>query len=93
MALGAAACSSSGSDAPAPDRTLTGTVTVKSQGKVVCVITLKGGKGSCKVNTQHYAPGTVQFSASYGGGSGFKPSQSSTVNVKLTKAAAKTAGP
>jgi hypothetical protein len=72
-------------------RTATGTVTVKDAGgKVVCVITLKGGKGSCKVSTLNYAPGTVKFSASYNGGARFKPSRSSTVSLKLLKAATKT---
>jgi hypothetical protein len=60
-------------------------VTVKAGGKVVCVITLQGGKGSCKVSTLHYAPGTVKFNASYGGSTGFKASSSSSVNLQLSK--------
>jgi hypothetical protein len=53
-ALGAAGCSSSGasSGSKAPVGKLGGTVTVKSGGKVVCVITLdQNGTGTCKVST------------------------------------------
>jgi len=90
LALGIAGCSSGGSHPTASNRTPVGAVTVKAGGKVVCVITLKGGKGSCKVNTAKYAPGTVQFSASYGGDSGFKSSKS-TADLKVSKAATATA--
>lgn len=86
VALGIAGCSSGGSHAAdSTRRTPTGTVTIKAHGKVVCVITLKNGKGSCKVGTSQYTPGTVQFSASYGGDGGSK-SSSGTANVKVTKA-------
>jgi hypothetical protein len=92
MALAAAGCTSAGAN-PTSDTgggTPAGTVTVKADGKVVCVIALKGGRGTCKVNTGAYPPGTVKFSGSYGGGAGFKPSHSGTVSLKLLKAAATT---
>jgi hypothetical protein len=93
MALGTTACSASGSD-PSGTGThgsahrgpVTGTVTVKDGGKVVCVMTITAGKGTCKVNTAHYAPGTLRFDASYSGGPGYKPSHGS-VSVKLLKPA------
>lgn len=92
MALAAAGCTSAGTHAAAGagSRTPAGTVTVKAGGKVVCVITLKGGSGTCKVNTSAYPPGTVKFSGSYSGGTGSKPSRSGTVSLNLEKAATKT---
>jgi hypothetical protein len=90
MALAAAGCTPAGTHAGAGDRTPTGTVTVRASGKVVCVITLKGGSGSCKVNTSAYPSGTVKFSGLYNGGTGSKPSRSDTVSLELEKAATKT---
>jgi hypothetical protein len=52
-------------------------------------MTLKGGKGSCKVGTQRDAAGTLKFVASYGGGAGFRSSVGS-VSVRLSRAASKT---
>jgi len=88
LALGIAGCSSGGSHADS-SHTPTGKVTVKAHGKVVCVITLKNGKGSCQVGTSQYAPGTVKFSASYGSDGGSK-SSSSDANLKVTKGATQT---
>jgi Bacterial Ig-like domain (group 3) len=88
VALAATACSASasnsaGSNAPGRvDRApVTGTVTVKAGNKVICVMTVKAGKGTCKVSTADYKPGTVRFDASYSGSAGYKPSHSS---AKLT---------
>src|ERR1700757_948692 len=78
--LGAAGCSSS-AKAPAASSTAkpTGTVTVRSGGKVVCVITLdQSGTGTCKVSTADYAPGKVTFTGTYNGGSRFKTANGST---------------
>ena len=95
LALGAAGCTSSGSPGTsaanhaagaASGRQATGTVVVKRGSKVVCVIKLKAGKGSCTVNTRNYPPGTVTFTGSYTGGPGFKPSKA-TANLKLSAAA------
>jgi hypothetical protein len=78
-----AATSSAGTTA---GRTATGTVTVTSGGKVVCVITLKNGTGSCKVSTARYKPGTLQFTGAYSGGGGMKASRSKTISVPLLPA-------
>jgi hypothetical protein len=87
MTLASAACSSGGSTAPAATtgRIPTGTITVTSGGKVICVMQVKNGKGTCVMHTNGYAPGNVNLNASYSGGAGYKPSQASTT-LKLTKA-------
>jgi len=79
-ALGAVGCSSSGSSSgKAPAGKPTGTVTVKSGGKVVCVITLnKNGTGTCKISTADYKPGQVTFTGTYNGTAGFKSASTST---------------
>jgi hypothetical protein len=96
-ALGAAGCSSSGtpaagasSSAKAPVGKPTGTVTVRSGGKVVCVITLdKNGTGTCKVSTANYPPGKVTFTGTYNGSANFKSgSGSTTLTIKPAKQAA-----
>ncbi|HEY5015615.1 MAG TPA: Ig-like domain-containing protein [Streptosporangiaceae bacterium] len=102
MALVGAGCSSSalptpssagtpGSAGPqgagaAGARTATGTVTVRSGGKVVCVMTLVDGKGSCKVSTKDYKPGSVSFTGAYSGGDGLKAATSKPVSVQILKA-------
>lgn len=65
-------------------------MTVKSGGKVVCVMTVKADKGTCNVNTLDYAPGTLKFTASYDGGPGYKASNSSA-SLRLLRATSKTA--
>ena len=94
LALGAAGCTSSASPGTSPvnhpaagasGRQATGTVVVKRGSKVVCVIKLKAGKGSCTVNTRNYPPGTVTFTGSYTGGGGFRPSKA-TANLTLKPA-------
>ena len=85
-ALGAAGCSSSGASASGTAHvgTPTGTVTVKSGGKVVCVITLdKNGTGTCKVNTANYTPGKVTFTGAYSGSSKFEPGSGTTTLTLL----------
>lgn len=87
LALGTAACSSGASgssDSPAR-APVTGTVTVKDGNKVVCVMTVKAGKGTCKVNTAKYPPGSLVFVASYGGSGAYKPSRGSA-SLRLNKA-------
>ena len=95
LALAAAGCTSSGSPGTsaanhaavgASGRPASGTVVVKRGNKVICVIKLKAGKGSCTVSTKNYPPGTVTFTGSYTGGPGFKPSKA-TANLKLSAAA------
>ena len=90
-ALGAAGCSSSGGSAPrAPVGTPTGTVTVRSGGKVVCVITLdQNGTGTCKVSTGQYAPGKVTYTGTYNSVGNFKSGASASTTLTITPAAKK----
>lgn len=91
VAVGAVGCSSSAaqtSGGGGPTRgPVTGTVVVKSGGKVVCVITLSAGRGSCKVSTKGYPAGSTPFTATYSGTKQYKPSTSKPVTVQLGKAA------
>ncbi len=92
-ALGAAGCSSSGasSGSKAPVGKPGGTVTVKSGGKVVCVITLdKNGTGTCKVSTAQYAPGKVTYTGTYNSVGNFKSGASASTTLTITPAAKKT---
>ena len=102
VALVGAGCSSSALPAPssagpsgsagqhaagaAGTRTATGTVTVRSGGKVVCVMTLVDGKGTCKVSTKGFKPGSVSYTGTYSGGGGLNPTQSKPVSVNILKA-------
>ena len=92
-ALGAAGCSSSGasSGGKAPLGKPGGTVTVKSGGKVVCVITLdKNGTGTCKVSTAQYAPGKVTYTGTYNSVGNFKSGAGASTTLTITPAAKKT---
>ena len=63
-------------------------MTVKSGGKVVCVITLdQNGTGTCKVSTKDYKAGKVTFTGTYSGSSHFKsgPSGTTTLTVQPAK--------
>jgi hypothetical protein len=99
--FGAVGCSSGatasgGSSRPAPVGTPTGTVTVRSGGKVVCVITLnKNGTGTCKVSTAGYKPGKVTYSGTYSGDTKFNSGTGSTTVTLLPPAGpvAPSAGP
>jgi hypothetical protein len=93
VALGGAGCSSGGSGGsgtPGGSNLpgATGTVTVRSGGKVICVMAIKDGKGTCTMSTKGYAPGTVNLSAAYSGDSAHKSSRTST-SVHLLKPTAK----
>jgi hypothetical protein len=95
--LGVTGCSSSGGQAPggsshpAPVGTPTGTVTIRSGGKVVCVITLnQNGTGTCTVGSGGYTPGKVTFTGTYPGSARFKAGTGSTT---ITLLPAKPAGP
>jgi hypothetical protein len=88
-ALGAAGCSSSGasSGSKAPVGKPGGTVTVRSGGKVVCVITLnKNGTGTCKVSTANHAPGKYTFTGTYKSSGGFKSGSGTTTLTVLPAA-------
>jgi hypothetical protein len=73
-----------GSSSKGPDANAKGTVTVTSGGKVVCVITISGGSGSCNVNSLDFKPGSLQFTGSYNPGSGAKI-QTNTETVQLIR--------
>jgi Bacterial Ig-like domain (group 3) len=75
-----------GSAGAAARLTATGTVTVRSGGKVICVMTIKNGKGTCTVSAKNYKPGTVSFTGAYSGGNGMKASTSKPLSVRLQKA-------
>ena len=84
--LGAAGCSSSGGS-KATVGPPTGTVTVRSGNKVVCVITLdKNGTGTCKVSTANYTPGKVTFTGTYNGSGKFKSGNGTTTLTLLPAA-------
>jgi hypothetical protein len=88
--LGAAGCSSSGTSSggsKAPIGKPGGTVTVRSGGKVVCVIKLDAnGTGTCKVSTANYTPGKVTFTGAYNGDGQFKSANGSTTLTLLPAA-------
>jgi hypothetical protein len=92
MTLGSAGCSggsggsgtSGGSNVPGA----TGTVTVKDGNKVICVMTIKNGKGTCTMNTKGYAPGPVNLNAAYSGDSRHQPATTAT-SLNLLKPTAK----
>lgn len=91
IVLGGAGCSS-GSARPSgnydpPRPSVTGTVVVKSGGKVVCVMKISNGKGTCTVNTKAYRPGTLPLTAAYGGSKQYKKSQSKPLSLRLSKPA------
>jgi hypothetical protein len=66
-------------------------VTVKSGGKVVCVITLdQNGTGTCKVSTAQYAPGKVTYTGTYNSVGNFKSGASASTTLTITPAAKKT---
>jgi hypothetical protein len=64
-------------------KTATGTVTVRSGGKTICVIVLKDGTGSCKVSTKGDKPGSVKYVGLYSGGGGLNPTESKPVSVQI----------
>ena len=61
-----------------------GTMTVRSGGQVVCVITIKAGKGTCKVSTAQLAAGKITYTGTYGT-AGSKP-VTATTTLQLGKA-------
>jgi hypothetical protein len=84
VAGGSAGCSSSGGGgaARAP---VTGTVVVKSGGKVVCVMKVSNGAGTCRVDTKRFRPGTVPLTATYGGDKHYKKSTSKPISLRLSR--------
>ena len=66
-----------------------GTVTVKQGNKVICIMTVANGKGTCKVPAKNFGVGTSQIYASYSGGG--KTSKSKPVPMTVTRATTVTA--
>jgi large repetitive protein len=62
-----------------------GTVTVREGGKVICVMTVVAGKGTCKVSAGSFPIGTSKLTGTYTG-SGYKTSQSRPLNLTVTQA-------
>jgi len=92
--LALAACSSSGSSGTGGSSgqvpVKTGSVTVKEGNKVICVMTVSDGKGTCKVPASSMGLGTNAI-VGYYSGKGYKPAQSHPVPVTVTKATASVA--
>jgi hypothetical protein len=63
-----------------------GTVTVKEGGKVICVMTVVNGKGTCKVPSSTIGTGTKTIVGDYSG-TGYRPAQSLPLNVTVQSAA------
>jgi hypothetical protein len=63
-----------------------GTVTVKEGNKVICVMTVVNGKGTCKVPASSIGAGTKPLVGAYSG-TGYKPARSAPLYVSVVKAA------
>ncbi len=62
-----------------------GKVTVKESTTALCVITLKSGKGSCKLSPRKLTAGTYSLVATYGGSTSFKGSTSAKEPLTVDK--------
>lgn len=62
-----------------------GKVTVKARSATLCVITLKGGTGSCMLSARRLPPGRYKLTASYGGGTAFAGSTSPAKALTITR--------
>jgi large repetitive protein len=63
-----------------------GTVTVKSGTRPVCVVTITAGKGACALAASALGAGTADLSASYPGDGDFAPSHSASRTLAVAKA-------
>ena len=90
--LALAACTSTGSSSAAgaakPDGipVKNGTVTVKEGGKVICVMTVANGKGTCTVPAANIGAGTKTIVGDYSG-TQYGHAQSPPLSVSVLKAA------
>jgi hypothetical protein len=64
--------------------TPTGKVTIKAGATSVCVITLKGGKGTCTLTARQLAAGTYHLTAGYSGTASFAVSTSTSKTLTVT---------
>lgn len=87
--LALAACTSSGSSTGAAKAdsvpVKSGTVTVMEGNKVLCVMTVANGKGTCKVSSSTIGLGSKAI-VGYYKGTGYGPTQSRPVYVSVVKA-------
>jgi hypothetical protein len=65
--------------------TPTGKVTITESTTVLCVITLSGAKGSCRLSAKKLKVGTYDLVATYGGSSNFKGSTSAKETFTVAK--------
>ena len=93
VSLALAACTSSGSSSAGGSAAKVdsvpvkgGSVTVKVGGKVLCVMTVVNGKGTCKVPASTVGIGTKAIVGDYSGAK-YKPVQSQPLYVSVVKAA------
>jgi hypothetical protein len=63
-----------------------GSVTVKSSTKRLCVIKLSAGQGSCRLSSRRLRSGTYSVVARYGGNKNLKPSMSTAATLTVVKA-------
>jgi hypothetical protein len=68
-----------------------GTVTVHAGGTVACVLTLRGGTGSCALRATGLSAGLDRLTATYAGGTGLAPSTSAAASLAIRKASTLTA--
>jgi hypothetical protein len=68
-----------------PGTTPAGRMTVKESTTTLCVITLKSGKGSCKLSAKRLRAGSYHLVATYGGSSNFKGSTSVKKTLTIVK--------
>jgi hypothetical protein len=66
--------------------TVGGTVSVRAGGIVACVLTLRGGTGSCALPAARLGAGSLRLTATYGGGPGLAPSTSAAAALVVRKA-------
>jgi hypothetical protein len=62
-----------------------GKVTIKAGAVKVCVITLKGGKGTCTLKARQLRPGTYHLAASYAAAALYAGSTSAKKTLTVTK--------
>ena len=62
-----------------------GKVAVRTGSATVCVITLNGGKGTCKLAAKSLKPGSHQLTASYAGSGTYAGSVSAKKTLTVTK--------
>jgi hypothetical protein len=62
-----------------------GRVMVSAGARIICVVTLAGGKGSCKLAARTLKPGRYTITAAYGGSATYDPSAAGAKTLTVTK--------